>query len=166
MRVSQKAIRLISHFEGRAKFAYNDPVGICTVGVGHALKPHRRCTAADFAKYGTRAAPNMTDARVDRILRRDLTSFENRVSELVRRSTKQHEFDAMVALAFNIGIGGFESSSVRRLPNLRLGFLAGRAFLAWNKGTVNGRLVALAGLTRRRKSERWLYRKNALNFFN
>jgi lysozyme len=102
----------------------------------------------------------MTDAHVDRILRRDLAHFEAGVTGLVRRSTRQREFDAMVSLAFNIGLGGFQGSSVRRLHNLRLGFLAGRAFLLWNRG--GGQV--LAGLTRRRKAERWLYRKNALRF--
>jgi lysozyme len=164
MRIGKKGIRLIKHFEGGGNYAYNDPVGICTVGVGHALVPHRRCTAADFQRYGSREHPKMTDEHVDDILRRDLKNFMDRVTQLVRASTKQHEFDAMVALAFNIGLGGFEKSSVRRLHNLRMGFLAGRAFLVWNKGTIDGRLQELPGLTRRRKAERYLYRNNALKF--
>lgn len=164
MNIGTKGIKLIRHFEGGGNYAYNDPVGICTVGVGHALQPHRRCTRADFERYGTRERPRMTDEHVNDILRRDLRAFTEGVSRLVRASTKQHEFDAMVSLAFNIGLGAFESSSVRRLHNLRLGFAAGRAFLAWNKGTIGGRLQELAGLTRRRKAERYLYRNNRLKF--
>lgn len=164
MKIGAKGIKVIITFEGKANYAYNDPVGICTVGVGHALKPHRRCTAADFERYGSAARPRLSDERVEAILRRDLEAFEEGVSKLVRRSTRQHEFDAMVSLAFNIGLGAFESSSVLKWHNRRLGFLAGRAFLAWNKGKINGELVELAGLTRRRKSERYLYRNNKLRF--
>jgi lysozyme len=163
MRISDKGIRLISHFEGRANFAYNDPVGLCTVGVGHLLQPPRSCTSADFARYGTRSHPKMTNEHVDRVLRRDLAHFEEGVTRLVRKDTKQHEFDAMVSLAFNIGLGGFQGSSVRRLHNARQGFLAGAAFMLWVRGAGNP--TPLAGLVRRRKSERYLYRRNRLNYF-
>jgi lysozyme len=161
MQVSSKAIRLISHFEGRANYAYNDPVGVCTVGVGHALTPHRRCTEADYDRYGRRDNPRMSDEHVDRILRRDLKRFEEGVTQLVRKSTLQREFDAMVCLAFNIGIGGFKGSTVLRMHNARRSYLAGLAFMRW----VFGGGVVLPGLVRRRRSERYLYRKGGLRWF-
>jgi lysozyme len=161
MQVSQKAIRLISHFEGRANYAYTDPVGVCTVGVGHALTPHRRCTSADFERYGWRGDPRMSDDHVDRILRRDLARFEEGVTKLVRRDTLQREFDAMVCLAFNIGLGGFQGSTVLRMHNARRSYLAGLAFMRW----VFGGGVVLPGLVRRRRSERYLYRKGGLRWF-
>ena len=161
MKVSDRAIRLISHFEGRANYAYNDPVGICTVGVGHALKPHRRCTTADYKRYGSRAEPRMSDEHVDRILRRDLATFEEGVARMVRPSTTQQQFDALVCFAFNIGLAGFSESSVRRFHNAYRSYLAGLAFMLWVKG--GGR--TLPGLVRRRRSERWLYRKGAFRTF-
>lgn len=161
MRISGKAIRLISHFEGRANYAYNDPVGVCTVGVGHALKPHRQCSRHDFRRYGTRDNPKMSDAHVDRILRRDLRHFEDGVERLVRRGTKQHEFDALVSLAFNIGLNGFASSTVLRMHNRRRSWAAGAAFMLW----VFAAGWRLPGLVRRRRAERFLYRKNRLRFF-
>jgi lysozyme len=161
MEVGQKAIRLISHFEGRANYAYNDPVGLCTVGVGHLLDPPRRCSRSDFTRYGTQERPKMTDEHVDRILRRDLSAFELGVSRLVRPDTRQHEFDAMVSLAFNIGLGGFQGSSVRRHHNARREYRAGLAFMLW----VFGGGQRLPGLVRRRRSERNLYRKGTVNFF-
>lgn len=162
MNVSDKAIRLISHFEGRANYAYNDPVGICTVGVGHALIPHRRCTASDYQRFGTAGRPKMTNDHVDRILRRDLRHFEDGVERLVRRDTKQHEFDALVSLAFNIGLGAFADSTVLREHNRRHGYRAGLAFMMW----VFGAGQRLPGLVRRRRAERYLYRRNSVRFFN
>jgi lysozyme len=162
MEVDPRAIRLISHFEGRANYAYDDPVGVCTVGVGHALKPHRRCTPKDFRRYGSRSRPRMTDEKVDRILARDLQVFTDGVRALVRRDTKQHEFDAMVSLAYNIGLGAFKSSTVLRMHNRRRSFAAGLAFTLW----VFGGGQRLPGLVRRRRAERFLYRKGQLKFFN
>src|SRR5690606_8536313 len=69
----------------------------------------------------------------------------------------QNQFDAMVSLSFNIGAGGFKNSSVVR--RLKAGDVDGAAdaFLLWNKGTVNGKKVAINGLTNRRKAERALF---------
>lgn len=161
MIVSGKTLKLLKHFEGVANYAYNDPVGICTVGCGHALKPHRQCTRDDYDRYGWRSNPKMTDEHVDRILRRDLAFFEQGVWTMVRRDTKQREFDALVSFAFNIGLAAFEKSSVRRLHNAGLSYAAGAAFMLW----VWGGGQKLPGLIRRRRAERWLYRKGYLRFF-
>lgn len=160
--VSDKALKLISHFEGRRNYAYPDPVNVCTVGVGHALKPHRQCTSDDYNRYGHAGNPKMTDQHVDRILRRDLATFEQGVARLVRKDTTQREFDALVSLAFNIGLGGFGGSTVRRLHNARRSYAAGLAFMAW----VRGGGQVWPGLVRRRRAERYLYRKGHLRFFN
>lgn len=161
MRISRRGIDLLSHFEGRALFAYDDPVNVCTVGVGHTLNPHRRCTRNDFARYGTRQNPKMTDAWVDRILRRDLRKFELAVELLVRKGTKQHEFDSLVSLAFNIGIGAFGKSTVLKEHNKGHSYRAGLAFLLWVKGGGQ----TLPGLVRRRRAERWLYRRGTVRTF-
>jgi lysozyme len=42
---------------------------------------------------------------------------------------------------------------------------AGDQFLVWNKGRINGKLTAIPGLTRRRQSERHLFRYGVLKFY-
>jgi lysozyme len=69
----------------------------------------------------------------------------------------QNQYDAMVSLAFNIGITAFGRSSVLRQVNVRNWQAAAKAFALWNKSTVRGRLVVLAGLTARRAAEAALY---------
>ncbi len=68
-------------------------------------------------------------------------------------TTTQSQFDAMVSLAWNIGVGAFAKSTVARLH--RAGDIVGAsmAFALWNHagGQIN------AGLTRRRKEEAALY---------
>ena len=56
-------------------------------------------------------------------------------------------------------------STLRR--KLNAGDRAGAAneFLRWNKGTVGGKKIELAGLTRRRKSERHLFLTDEVKFF-
>jgi lysozyme len=59
----------------------------------------------------------------------------------------------MVSLAFNVGLGNFEKSSVLRYHNAGQYQQAADAFLLWDKAA--GRVMA--GLTRRRHQEREMY---------
>jgi lysozyme len=63
----------------------------------------------------------------------------------------------MVPLCFNIGMGNFQSSSVLRFHRARDYTSAGDAFLLWDKARVDGQLVEVAGLLRRRQAEKALY---------
>ena len=68
-------------------------------------------------------------------------------------ATTQHQFDAMVSLAYNIGMGNFSASTLLRKH--RAGDHAGAAaqFAVWNKANKK----VMAGLTRRRAAEAALY---------
>ncbi|MCC2111163.1 MAG: lysozyme [Hyphomicrobiales bacterium] len=95
----------------------------------------------------------ITDAEADDILSRDLGMFERGVAAAVagaKGGVTQHEFDALVDLAFNIGLGAFKSSSLLRAYRAGDKATAARKFLDWNK--AGGRVVP--GLTARRKRER------------
>jgi lysozyme len=135
----------ISRREGNVLKSYLDSVGVLTIGVGH--------TSAAGPPKVTKGL-TITAAESDAILARDLAGVEASVSAMVKVPLNQNEFDALVSLVFNIGAGGFKGSSVLR--NLNAGNRAGAAdaMLAWNKGTVKGKKVALPGLTNRRQEER------------
>ncbi len=66
-------------------------------------------------------------------------------------------FDALVSLAYNIGIRGLKGSSVYRYIKRGQYDKAGEAFLLWNKARINGRLKAVTGLTNRRLKEKELF---------
>ena len=70
-------------------------------------------------------------------------------------ATTQHQFDAMVSLAYNIGMGNFSASTLLRKH--KAGDKAGAAaqFAVWNKANKK----VMAGLTRRRAAEAALYAK-------
>ena len=71
------------------------------------------------------------------------------------QATSQLQFDAMVSLAYNIGLGNFRRSTLLRKHNAGDHAGAAREFIRWNRAA--GRVMR--GLTRRRKAEAALYRE-------
>lgn len=133
-RISQRGRAFLMRQEGVVRYAYNDSAGHATFGVGHLI--HRGpVTDADRRRWGTPGNP----APMSLVLRtfdKDIRQYEQAVREGVRRRLPQHRFDACVSLAFNIGTGGFKSSTVaRELRSKKRGFVgrAGDAFLLWKR---------------------------------
>lgn len=129
--------------EGKRLFAYRDVVGVWTIGYGHTA----RAGVPDPV-----VVRRITDAQADHILADDLAVFEKGVAACLANigGVAQREFDALVDLAFNIGLGAFKSSSLLR--HFRAGDKATAAhdFLSWNR--AGGKVVS--GLTKRREAER------------
>lgn len=94
-----------------------------------------------------------TQADCDARFASDLARFARGVSALIKGATNQNQFDAMVSLSYNIGLHGFESSTVLREHNHGNHTQAQEAFALWNKQDGE----ALAGLTRRRAAEAAIY---------
>jgi lysozyme len=84
------------------------------------------------------------------IFKDDLVSFERSVLRLAPNlAGHQCKFDACVALAFNVGSGNFQRSTIRQKILREDWEGAAEAFLAWSK--AGGKV--LPGLVRRRKAE-------------
>ena len=141
--ITQDGVDLIKHFEGLYLAAYKDPVGIWTIGYGHTVLTHK-----DGTVYAGR---KITEKEAEELLRYDMSVFEDRVSSLVKVPLEDNEFNALVSFDFNTG--GLGKSTL--LKKLNSGDYDGAAdeFLKWDK--AGGKV--LAGLTRRRKSERKLF---------
>ena len=146
MELSQKGKELIMQFEGCKLTAYQDSVGIWTIGYGNT-----------FYEDGTpvKKGDIITHNRAIELFNLIVKKFEVSVDELVISNVNQNQFDAMVSLAYNIGLGNFKSSSllkmVNKSPNDNTIYLQ---FLRWNK--AKGKV--LEGLTRRRMAESNLYK--------
>ena len=142
--------------EGERLVSYQCSAGVWTIGVGHTTAAGGAFTTTDGQKR-TIVGPGQQISREQsaELFSSDIDAFDDGVAaELASaRDVKPHEFDAMVSLAFNIGLLAFKRSTVLRR------FLAGdkdgaaRAFAMWNKaaGQVS------AGLTRRRSAEALLF---------
>ena len=145
LRTSEVGLASLKKLEGLRLEAYRCPAGVRTIGYGH--------TGPDVHEGLV-----LTKAEAEGLLRADLDRFEMAVHRLVTRPLTQHQFDAIVCLAFNIGKGGLEASSVIR--RLNAGDVAGAAdaFRLWNKVRgEGGRLVVSPGLAARREVERALF---------
>lgn len=154
MKISPIGIEVVKAFEGCHRAvpgkpgyfkAYVDPVGVLTIGWGHTNHHEPKFNANTI----------WSQAECDRVKMKDMEVFERHVEKHAKVPLAQHEFDALVSWSFNTG--GPPSATVWR--RLNAGNKAGvpGALAAWNKGTVNGQKVVLAGLVRRRKAEGQLF---------
>jgi lysozyme len=192
MRTSQAGVDLIKRWEGIEDGdpttvnldPYICPAGYWTIGWGHVVRDAngqmlRGRSTASIARAIYPRGITIDDAEA--LLRDDLRGFEFEVTRAVRNApepTSQAQFDAMLALCFNIGGGGFVTSSVLRFHNAgkrlsetpedmavdqvvsqgRATSNAADAFLMWNKITNrDGQKVVSRGLVNRRIDERRLY---------
>lgn len=147
-RMSRKGRDFLIREEGVRQYAYNDPAGHATFGVGHLIHLGR-VTAADQIKWGTKAAP-MPMSLVNRVLRQDLKRYEAAVRLAVGRRIPQHHFDALVSLCFNIGVGAFVNSTVAvRVRGKEGNARVTDAILMWDNPSI---------LRPRREREALLYR--------
>lgn len=95
-----------------------------------------------------------TQQQCDDRLQKDLTSFSAKVSSaLGGAATTQHQFDALVSFAYNVGVGNLNSSTLLKMH--KAGDYAGAAaqFARWNKAAGK----VMNGLTKRRAAEAALY---------
>lgn len=132
--------------EGVVPYAYNDPAGHATFGVGHLLH-HGPVTEKDRREWGTKANPKPMSF-VMAVLAADLKKYEQAVRDATGRRLKAHRFDACVSLAFNVGVSGFTTSTVARKIRERKPQEAADAFLLWSKPSM---------LRPRRERERRLF---------
>ena len=124
MNPSPSCFELIQKFEGLRLTAYQDSVGVWTIGVGHS------------SLAGTpplvHAGLTITQAQATAILESDLGPREDFMNRLLTRAATQNQFDAMMSLMFNIGDGGFKGSSVLKLFNAGDIKGAAAAFMHWS----------------------------------
>jgi GH24 family phage-related lysozyme (muramidase) len=144
MQTSDKGIALIKEFEGCKLTAYQDSVGVWTIGYGWTQPVDGK---------PIRAGMTIKQETAERLLKTGLVSYESDVSRLVKVGMTQGQFDALVSFTYNLGARSLSTSTLLR--KLNAGDYAGAAaeFLRWNK--AGGK--ALKGLTRRREAERTLF---------
>lgn len=145
MQTSPAGRAFISLKEGKRLSAYQDSVGIWTIGVGH--------TAAAGSPSPVKGM-TITDAECDAILARDLATFEAGVSAAVTVPIAQHRFDALASFAFNVGLVALRGSTLLRKLNALDYEGAATQFGAWVK--AGGK--TLPGLVSRRADEAALFR--------
>jgi len=90
----------------------------------------------------------------------DLPPIEEFIGDALLAPLNQNEFDALVSLVFNIGLEAFRTSDVLAFLNSGEKLAAGEAFTAWRKARLNGRLIIVDALIRRRAAEKALFMRH------
>jgi lysozyme len=162
--INQAGLDLIKQFEGIPDGdpstvnldAYLDPVGIWTIGWGHAIRVGNSFLRGAQNKAQARALypGGITLAQAEKLLHGDVLDKCRDVESLIKVPVNDNQYAALVSFAFNLGVANLKQSTLLRLLNN--GDFAGAAneFGKWNK--ASGRV--LAGLTRRRSAEAALFR--------
>ena len=162
MKTSDKGIHVMHQFEGYRDKPYLCPAHLWTVGWGEMLH-HDQAKLPIVRKEGYTGlirkeyplAPEhnrvWAKSELEERFKNLLSSFERGVLRLAPGlSGRQGLFDACVALSYNIGVGGFQRSTLRQriLRNEPLDRIA-EGFMMYTK--AGGK--ELPGLVRRRKAE-------------
>ena len=138
LKTSENMIDIIKKFEGLRLRAYKCPAGVYTIGYGHTENVY--------------PDSEISELMADQILRKDLEKFEQTINDL-DLPLLQCEFDSLVSFTFNVGIGNFNKSTLKKLLLQKKFFYAAKEFDKWV--FANGK--KLSGLQSRRNKERKIF---------
>ena len=146
MKISNNGLNLIKQFEGLRLNAYDDGVGVWTIGYGTIKYPN-----GTLVKKGDK----ITQAQADQYIANDVATFERAVNMLVNVPLNQNQFDALVSFTYNLGATNLSASTLLKKLNSKDYNGAAGEFQKWNK--AGGKVMT--GLVRRRKAEMELFNK-------
>lgn len=139
MKPSKACVDFVKSFEGFKAAAYLCPAGVWTIGYG--------------TTENVEPGDTVTEAQAESLLYNDLLEAADAVNDLVDVELNQHQYDALCSFVYNVGREAFRNSTLLRLLNAGNYDGAAAQFARWNK--ADGRV--LAGLSRRRESEREMF---------
>lgn len=149
-KLSPRGAAFIARFEGCRLQLYNDPVGHCTIGIGH-LVHDGPCNGSEPPEFKR----GITMERAHELLAEDAADVVAAIRRRVKVALTQPRFDALCSWGFNCGPGVFATSTLVRKLNAG-DYASVRSELArWDKAGSPPR--PLPGLTRRRKAEGRLF---------
>lgn len=148
MKLDINGYNLIQGFEGLKLNAYKDSAGIPTIGYGNI-------TYIDGTKV--KMGDKITQEKADETFRYYADKFANQVDAVLTATVNQNQFNALVSLAYNIGIGAFSKSTLLKKVNANSCDSSIKTeFMKW----VNSGGRKIQGLINRRTAEASLYFKN------
>jgi len=146
LHTSKVGLELIKSFEGYVSKVYLCPAGKPTIGYGHVVEAGEKFE-------------HLSEVEASALLAKDLVRFEKALYKANFPALNPNQFDAFISWAYNCGPGVFADSTAARECKAGNHDKVPAGIAMWDKATVNGKKVALPGLTRRRKAEGELYAK-------
>ncbi len=146
MKVSKNCLDIIKEFEGFMAKPYICSGGKATIGYGSTFyKDGKKVTLKD---------KEITVAEAESLLEFQVNKFAEGVLKSVIKPLTQNQFDALVSFCYNVGLGNFRISTMRKLINENPNNpKIADNFMLWT--LANGK--RLNGLVRRRQAESDLY---------
>ena len=139
MNLGYNGTKILKFFEGCRLTAYQDSVGVWTIGYGHTK--------------GVYDGMTITQEEAEQMLLTELEEYEGYVEKYVTVPLTQNQFDALVVWVYNLGPTNFRRSTLLKELNSGNYTAAGNEITKWNK--AGGKV--LAGLVRRREAEAKLF---------
>ena len=139
MNLGYNGTKLLKFFEGCRLTAYQDSVGVWTIGYGHTK--------------GVFEGMSITQEEAEQMLLTELEEYEGYVEKYVTVPLTQNQFDALVVWVYNLGPTNFRKSTLLKELNSGNYTAAGNEITKWNK--AGGKV--LAGLVKRREAEAKLF---------
>lgn len=147
-KLDENGYKLIQGFEGLSLVPYKCSAGISTIGYGNTYYPSGIKVTMQDKPISLATASWMFRTIADK--------FAADVDKMIKSNINQNQFNAIVSLAYNIGLAGLAKSSLLRKVNVNPNDpTITNSFLVWNK--AGGKV--LNGLTKRRTIEAKLYFK-------
>jgi lysozyme len=139
MNYSKTGLALTESFEGLRLTAYQDSVGVWTIGYGHT--------------NGVQKGQTITLQQAEAFLVADIAWAVAFVNHVLTVLVTQGEFDALVDFVFNLGSGTLAHSTLLQLVNTGNFAAAANEFAKFDH--AGGKVVA--GLLRRRLAEKKMF---------
>lgn len=138
MKTSPRGQKFIKDHEGLRLVAYQDSVGVWTIGYGH--------TSDDY--FPVKPKQRISKAKAEDLFRHDMEEAEAALDKLCRVPLNGNQYGALISLMFNIGNGAFARSTLLKKLNRKDYKGASKEFPRWSNPKV---------LLRRRNEEAALF---------
>jgi len=146
MKLDENGYKLIQGFEGLSLVPYLCSAKVATIAYGSTFYPS--------GKKVTMQDPPISLATAKWMFKETADKFAADVNKMIKANLNQNQFNAIVSLAYNIGLAGLAKSSLLKKVNANPSDpTITNSFMIWNK--AGGKV--LNGLTKRRAIEAKLY---------
>ena len=143
LRTTRAGLELIKSFEGFRARSTRLPDGRWTIGHGHVRT----------AREGVRISRD--DAEL--LLIYDIRRIEAEIEDCLLSPLNANQYNSLVSFVYNISPGQFRQSDVLRMLNRGEHIAAAMGMEAWRKARINGQLMIVDALVRRRAAEKALF---------
>ena len=139
MNISEEGLALLKKFEGCELKAYQDSVGVWTIGYGHTKE--------------VKEGDQINKDEAEHLLAEEMPEYEGYINDYVEVPLEQCQFDALVCWVYNLGPTNLRNSTLLTVLNQEKYKDVPREIKRWNK--AGGEI--LKGLVRRREAEALLF---------